>query len=129
MTRKAELIKQMRKLGVTGPIIDGDVWGGYDHEVSIMGDANQIVTSKEAIPVPAFDRYDEFNSHPDGVYWSLRELLMRAGWTWDWYDSGTILVFPAEWDDWSAEEQREIQALEARDRVASKANAEAYQGY
>ena len=88
MTRKAELIKKIRQMGVTGPIVDGDCWGGFDPQTFVMGDTNMIHGT------PAFDVYDKLGAHPGGVYYKLKKLLEKCGWTWEEYDPGTFIVCP-----------------------------------
>ena len=66
--RKAELVKRMRSLGVTGEIIDGMAWGDLSHTTLVMGDGNMVEKW------PAIDRYDEFGAHPEGIFYKLKKL-------------------------------------------------------
>lgn len=89
-TRKAELIKKIRQMGVTGPIVDGNRWGDLPQQTFVMGELNTI----EDKGIPAFDCYNESGMHPGGVYYKLKKLLERCGWTFEAYDAGTFIICP-----------------------------------
>ena len=90
--RKADLIKKIREMNVTGPIVDGDRWGDLPQQTFVMGELNMI--GAKGGEISAFDCYNESGTHPGGVYYKLKKLLERCGWTFEAYDAGTFIICP-----------------------------------
>lgn len=44
--------------------------------------------------VPFFDYYANTKSYDMGVLSNLRNLAEKHGWYFEWYDAGTIMVYP-----------------------------------
>lgn len=47
-----------------------------------------------AVGVPFFDYYEESRAYTFGVLSNLWNLAERCGWYFEWYDAGTIMVYP-----------------------------------
>jgi len=87
----ADREKMMQVLGelfpITGTTEDFD---GSEGGIWICGECGYL--NKKGIPY--FDYYDMSSLYTFGVENKLYRLAERHGWYFDWYDGGTIMVYP-----------------------------------
>lgn len=83
--------KVMKALGelfpVTGTTEDFD---GSEGGIWICGECGYL----NAVGVPFFDYYADTKSYEMGVLSNLRAMVEKMGWYFEWYDAGTIMVYP-----------------------------------
>jgi len=72
---------------ITGTTEDFD---GSSGGIWICGECGYL--NKEGIPY--FDYYDMSSLYTFGVESELYELAEKHGWYFEWYDAGTIMVYP-----------------------------------
>lgn len=88
MKSREEMMVILGKLfPITGTTEDFD---GSEGGIWICGECGYL--NKEGIPY--FDYYDMSSLYTFGVESKLYELAEKHGWCFQWYDAGTIMVYP-----------------------------------
>ena len=86
-TREEMLVILGDLFPITGTTEDFD---GSQGGIWICGESGYL----NARGVRFFDYYAEDESYELGVLTNLRKLANKHGWFFEWYDAGTIMVYP-----------------------------------
>ena len=88
MTTREEMLKVLGKyFPITGTTEDFD---GSEGGIWICGECGYL----NASGVPFFDYYAEERIYELGVLSNLDNMVNKRGWYFEWYDAGTIMVYP-----------------------------------
>ena len=91
---KEQMLKLLQQNFPKGKFIDGEDWGGEDYKHTIIASGEEG-SDEEGLTL--FDNYAEDYEEKYyimGVNKKIYELLDSYGWWSEWYDGGTVVLYP-----------------------------------